>query len=303
MGRGKYDRKSGGFTIDPGLKSPREFEKLVVPAHIVDEGATARERERLEEAVDGALKIFVDRKPLWTNWHGDISTDLGYLRGIEQILWDMMDRPQWFHELTAFMRDGVLKAHREAEEAGHWRLANHENQSMPYCRGVPDPVAEGPPVKREELWGFFAAQEFDPVSPGMHDEFLLQYQLPVMRHFRLISYGCCEDLTNKIDMLRQVPNLRRIAVSPFADVKRCAEQIGTDYIVSWRPSPAEMVAYDSNPEKIARVVREAREYFRVNNCRFDVCLKDVETVQGDASRLKTFTDVVRREVEEYWRGR
>ena len=55
-----------------------------------------------------------------------------------------------------------------------------------------------------------------------------------------------EDLTNKIDMLRTIPNLRRIAVSPFANVRRCAEQIGTDYVMSYRPSPADMVSYGFN---------------------------------------------------------
>ncbi|GAI58840.1 unnamed protein product [marine sediment metagenome] len=48
--------------------------------------------------------------------------------------------------------------------------------------------------------------------------------------FGLVAYGCCEDLTYKVDMLRQIPNLRRIAVPPFADAAKCAEQIGRDYV-------------------------------------------------------------------------
>ena len=47
----------------------------------------------------------------------------------------------------------------------------------------------------------------------MHEEFLFRYQLPIMEQAGLVAYGCCEDLTCKIDMLRQIPNLRRIAVS------------------------------------------------------------------------------------------
>ena len=49
---------------------------------------------------------------------------------------------------------------------------------------------------------------------------MLQYQIPLMAPFGLAAYGCCEDLTPKIDLLRQIPNLRRIAVSPMADVAR-----------------------------------------------------------------------------------
>ena len=69
--------------------------------------------------------------------------------------------------------------------------------------------------------------------PSDIEEFLLRYQLPILRRFGLTAYGWCEDLTHKIDMLRQIPNLRRIAVSPFAGVARCAEQIGADYALSF----------------------------------------------------------------------
>ena len=59
------------------------------------------------------------------------------------------------------------------------------------------------------------------MSPAMHDEFLLQYQLPILKQWGLVGYGCCENLTQKIDILRQIPNLRVIGVTPRADVRRC----------------------------------------------------------------------------------
>ena len=71
------------------------------------------------------------------------------------------------------------------------------------------------------------------------EEFLLRYQLPILEKFGLVSYGCCEDLTRKIDMLRRIPNLRRIGIAPAADVAKCAEQIGRDYVLSYRPSPTD----------------------------------------------------------------
>ena len=62
------------------------------------------------------------------------------------------------------------------------------------------------------------------MSPKFHDEFLFQYQIPIMEHFGLVHYGCCEDLTRKIDMLRQLKNLRSIAVTPAANLRKCAGQ-------------------------------------------------------------------------------
>lgn len=226
-------------------------------------------------------------------WSGDISTDLGYLRGIEQIMWDIMDNPEELHKVLAFMRDGILKAHKEAEEAGDWQLCNHENQSMPYAKGLKDPKANSGAVKRSELWCFMAAQELTLISPEQHDEFMLKYQIPIMEKFGMVAYGCCEDLSRKIDILRKIPNLRRIAVTPFANVAKCAEQIGTSYVSSWRPSPSATVCVGFDEDNIRKIIADGIKEFRRNNCFVDICLKDVHTVQNHPERLVNFVKIVR----------
>jgi hypothetical protein len=122
---------------------------------------------------------------------------------------------------------------------------------------------------------------------------MLQYQIPIMAKFGLSAYGCCEDLTNKIDMVKQIPNLRRIAVTPRADVRRSAERIGPEYVSSWRPNPAETVCCGFDAERIRKTVREAKEAFEKNGCHYDVCLKDVETVENRPERLREFVRIVR----------
>jgi len=159
----------------------------------------------------------------------------------------------------------------------------------------PRPNARG--RKRRDLWCFAAVQEFALISPAMYDEFLLQYQMPSLRQFGLVAYGCCEDLKYKIDMLRQIPNLRLIAVTPRANVRRCAEQIGTDYVISWRPNPADMACCGFDEPKIRRIIREGMEACK----RLHVCihLKDIETVEGDTSRLARWVGIVRSISDEY----
>ena len=171
---------------------------------------------------------------------------------------------------------------------------------MPYAMELPDPAANHDGVPRKQLWGYMAGQEFTAVSPAMHDEFLLQYQLPILKHFGLVAYGCCEDLTHKIDMLRQIPNLRRIAVSPFANVVRCAEQIGDRYVLSYRPSPADMVGYGFDEPRIRQILRRDLEACRANGCHVDITLKDVETVQSDCTRVQQWVRVVREVVQQVW---
>ena len=131
----------------------------------------------------------------------------------------------------------------------------------------------------------------------MHDEFLLQYQLPILEKFGLIAYGCCENLTHKIALLRKIPNLRIIAAAPTADLRRCAEQIGTDYVISWRPNPSAMVCCGWDEARIRRILREGLE--AAKGCHLIIHLKDIETLEGDLSRLARWTKLVRRLADDF----
>jgi hypothetical protein len=294
FGRVPSPEPRGAWKFDPPLKKLDDIEKLVVPRHMIDEQDTARNVERLREAVGDILQVNVDRSPAF---NADLSYDLANLRGLEQIMWDMLDNPQWLHRLMGFLRDGILAVHEQAERAGDWRLADHENQAMPYSLELPDPRANSEPVPRHRLWCFMLAQEMAQVSPEMHEEFVLRYQMPIMEAFGLVSYGCCEDLTRKIKYLKKIPNLRRIAVTPWADVRSCAEQIGQDYVLSWRPNPAQMVCCGFQPDYIRKTVRDAMEASK--GCHVDITLKDIETVQGHPERLAEWARIVRSIADDY----
>lgn len=286
----------GSWKHEPALKELSDLEKMVVPKHEVDEEATAANLARLQEALGGVLPVVVDRAPVWSGWWADISTALFYLRGLDRFMLDMHDNPQWLHDLLGFMRDGILKAQDEAEAAGDFSLFNGGNQAMCYSRELPDP-APTRGVTRDQLWDFCAAQEYALVGPRQHDEFLLQYQLPIIARYGLSAYGCCEDLTHKIDMLRQIPNLRRISVTPVADPGKNAEQIGTDYLISWRPNPADMICCGYYPEKISRIIREGMEAMK--GCHVDLNLKDVQTVAHRPEQLRDWVQLVRGITDEY----
>jgi len=287
----------GAWKFDPPIKSLEDAKGMVKPQHIINEEATARNVAKLKDAVGDILEVNVDRAPVYQVWNADISTNLAHLRGLEQVMWDMADNPEWLHELVGFMSDGILAVHDKAEAEGDWHLCNHQNQAMSYAKELVDPKANSESVKRDQLWVFVAAQEMAQVSPEMHDEFILRYQRPIMEKFGLAAYGCCEDLTYKIKYLKRIPNLRRIAVPPVADVRKCAEQIGEDYVFSWRPSPAEMICCGFDPDYIRKVVKDAMEASK--GCHVDITLKDVQTVQHKPENLRKWVQIVRDITDDY----
>jgi len=80
-------------------------------------------------------------------------------------------------------------------------------------------------------------------------------------------------------------------VTPRADLAKCAEQIGADYVMSWRPNPADMVCTNWRPDRIESIIREGADACR--DGIYHIHLKDVETVKGEPERLKRWTQLVR----------
>ena len=296
-GNSGVTQDGGSWQFDPPIKDWADVEKLDPAPHRIDEEATALYAEKLSDAIGDILTVDVDRGPAWAGFAADLSTSLMGLRGLEQVMVDMYESPDELHRLCALMRDAVLAGQQQAEDAGDYGLTSQSIQAMPYVEELEPPRANVRPRRRKDLWCYCAAQEFELISPAMHDEFLFQYQLPIMESFGLVAYGCCEDLTKKIDMLRQAPNLRHIAVAPRADVAQCAEQIGTDYVLSWRPNPTDMVCGSFDEGRIRRIIRDGMEASK--GCAVTLHLKDVETVQGEPDRLRRWVEITRSITDQY----
>lgn len=294
------EEQGGAYKVNYPLKDLEDIENLKMPRHEIDEEKTAENYAKLHDAIGDLITINLDRGPAYQVWSGDLATDLGFLRGIENFMMDMILNPDWLHRLVGFMALGVSKTHDQAEAQGDWGLGAHDNQGMCYCEELPDPAPNQNGMQRKDLWCYMAAQELTAVSPAMHDEFMLQYQIPILSKFGAVAYGCCEDLTQKISIVRQIPNLRRIAVTPFADAVKCAEQIGSDYVSSYRPSPADMVSYGFDTERIHSILTRDLEAFKANDCTVDICLKDVHTVGKDPERIKNWVSETRKVISEQY---
>ncbi len=294
LSRHEAEVPGGASQIIPPLTDWADLDRLRMPHHSVDEEATRRDVTRLQEAVGDLIPVNVEYGCGYMNFYADISWGLAQLRGLEQMMMDLYESPAEMHRLCAFLRDAALTAQDEAEQAGHFSLTTQLNQAMPYCTGHEDPQPNAA-RPRSALWCFCASQEFTLVSPEMHDEFLLRYQLPILRNWGLIAYGRCENLTNKISLLRKIPNLRQIAVTPVADIAACAGQIGTDYAISWRPNPADMICLGFDEARARRLVREGLD--KLKGCHVHINLKDIETLEGDPSRLARWVTLARKETE------
>ena len=246
-------------------------------------------------------EIFGDTLPIVLQGHG-ISFGpwdrIVRFRGVEPILFDMYDRPEYLHRIVAlFTRE--MKVEMDQMEALHLydpnRIALH---CTPGYVTVKDPSPEGEYGCRD-MWFRTMAQLFSSVSPAAHDEFDIQYTIPLASRCAYTYYGCCEPLHDRIDILKKIPNLRKIGVSPWADVARSAEQIGGDYVLARKPNPAN-VAFVTDPAVVKKEIVETVELCRRYGCPFDYVLKDISTVGDRPENLILWANTVSDVLDGYY---
>ena len=143
------------------------------------------------------------------------------------------------------------------------------------------------------------AQTFGVISPAMFEEFEINYLLSVAERFTYTYYGCCEPLDDKICVLKKIPNLRKIGCSPWANVEKCAEQIGGDYVLSRKPNPAH-VAISTDPDLIRRETEETVKACIKYGCPYDIVLKDISTVSGKPENLILWAQTVSDVLDKYY---
>jgi len=282
----------GAFKFKPEIRTESDLGKLRVPRWDVDEEATASVVGRHEELLGDILPI---RTRYGRIGEASLAYWGSYLRGLEQMMWDAHDRPEWLHHFFGFLSDAHLQHLRGLETDGH--IARNDNGMLGHCDGLLPADFEESHVRLRDCWGSGDAQEFALVSPEMHEEFLLKHQAPILDLFGLTSYGCCECLTHKFGILkRNVRNLRRVAISPWTDLRTAVEELGAYYVMQWRPSPSKVI-FSYSEEEMRAEVRQAMEI--AGDCFIDFCLQDVETVNGEPWRLPLWVRIAKEEGLRY----
>jgi hypothetical protein len=267
----------GGFRYDPPVKALEDYERVTVPTFTYNERKTETALSRMADLLGDAMPVRLTCQPPVGPSQGII---LQQLRGMQAMLDDLAFHPELVHRTMAKLTEGALRAARVAEALG---LLTPNHYGPMVCSDAVNGTAAAGAVKLHNLWVTANSQEFQVVSPRMQEEFLLNYQIPVMQQYGAVEYGCCEDLTHKIDIVLRIPNLRVFVCSAWTDLDRVVEKCGARYTIMWRQS-AQAVVY---PDDLAPIRRHLAEGMRkLRGCYYQVVLRELETLHGHPNRLR-----------------
>lgn len=285
----------GAYRWEAPLKDYSDMDKLHFPEIQVDYKTT-------DSLVDIANSVFGDLltvrvKGNWW-WTLGMTQTLIKLRGLEQMLFDMYDHPEELHSLMAFLRDGHLAKLDFLEENGLLSLNNDGTYvgsgGFGYTDELPQPDFDGR-VRTIDMWGFAESQETVHVSPAMFAEFIFPYQLSILERFGLNCYGCCEPLDHRWSIIQTIPRLRRVSVSPWANLAFMAERLGTEYIFSWKPNPAYLAVPRLDEDLVRRQLREGLRI--IGDCRVEIIMKDNHTIGNNPENVVRWCRIAKEEAE------
>lgn len=278
------------------LDTEEALEKITAPVVTVFPEKDREDQAHAEELLGGILPTkMMGAQIYYAPWD-----QIAMLRGVEPILYDMVDRPEFLHKIIRKYTDNEMRFLDQLEEYGLLEYDLPDLHCTPaYTDDLPRP-APGEPARLKNVWFRSMAQMFSTVSPAMHEEFDLSYLRPLMARCGLVYYGCCEPLDNKIALLKTVPNMRKIGVSPWANVESCAEQLQDRYVLARKPNPA-FVSGAFDEDVVRREIRATVEASLRHHCPYEFVLKDISTVSYHPENLIAWNRVVQETLDEYYK--
>jgi len=291
----KGGKDGGSYVWDSPIKNEKDIFKIKVPVITIDHETTLKTIELAQEIFKDLLEVRL--VGIWW-WSFGMSLDLIRLIGFEKMLIYMCDKPDFIHKIMRKFTDGYM-AKLDYLEKNNLLILNNDaiyigTGGLGYTKDLPVKGRTGSTVKTMDLWGNTESQETVGVSAEMFEEFIFKYQLEIQKRFGLNCYGCCEPLEKRWKIIKNVPNLRRVSVSAWADRKKMADFLEDKYIYSWKPRPTDLAISKMDRDRVRNYIRETLEVTK--GCILEIVMKDNHTIGKNPKNVTDWVKIAREEV-------
>jgi hypothetical protein len=281
----------------PQIQSESDISKIRLPEVTLDREQTDANYQRLVDLFGDLIPI--EKCGVQDFWFAPWDLLVTWW-GVQEALTDLIDRPELVKLAMERLLTAFLYRLDQYEHLGLLSLNNTNvrvgSGGLGYDADLPAAGFEPAHVRTSDLWGSSAAQIFSSVSPAMHETFSLQYERRWLERFGLSYYGCCEPLHKKLDILKSIPNLRKISMSPWANLDEAVDNVGDRYVLSIKPNPAIFATDHWDLESSRQSLR--RSLKKTRGCVVEIIMKDISTVHYEPQRLWEWSRMAMEVVSE-----
>lgn len=279
------------------FQSEADLEKLKIPVITYDSELTVKQYEYIGEILGDIIPIKIVGRDYFSN---SVWDEISVYRGVTNLLMDLIERPEFSHQLVAKLTEIKVAELAQYEELGLFESDPFSLHCTPILTSdLPGKDFDGVNMTRKDIWGRGTAQIFASVSKAMHEEFDIEYMKQTIGQCGLVYYGCCEPLDKKIDIVEKIPNLRKIGVTPWADVDLATQIIGKRYVVSSKPNPAAVGVAMLDKDALKKEIGAILDACKRNGCSCDIVLKDISTCSNRPENIFEWEQTVMEMIQGY----
>ena len=275
------------------IKTPDDIEKIKIPVVEYDEAATMERLNLLKE-------IFRDIMPVklfgCTHFRCVPMDAIISWMGIENAMIALSEEPDFMHAVLDRYMEAQMSRIKQYEKLGILSSNNYFVNIGSNCPGytsqLPPPTESGIGAKIGDIWGESADQIMTSVSPAMTNEFSFEHEMVWARQFKLHSYGCCERLDNKLDLLTAAfPNLRKVTSSPYNNLDITAETLGNRYVICFKPNSNYLAGFTPQYDLLRSEIIHACQLAEKHRLNLVINMKTIVTLNDEPQRLWKWCDM------------
>jgi len=251
----------------PLLQEYDDLEKLQYPDFYKSGVMPVAHRfyESFLETVKGRLEIIF---PDWARGPFCLAV---HLRGMENLLMDMYDNPEWVHKLMRFITDS-------------YKLWSTEHAKF-----------TGQPLKKGKL--FNDEINSPTLSPKMYREFILPYEIEMGEFRGGISYfHSCGNITAFLHDILTIPQLDMIHIGPWTNLQEAVNIIPADISLDICIDPVDDVMYASEEEIRTHLTGIVDTCYRSNCSAFGVradAFEILDNPEDDHQKILRWCEIAR----------
>ena len=286
------------------IKTPDDIEKIKIPVVEYDEAATMERLNVMKEIFYGIMPVKLFGR---SHFRCTPMDDIITWTGLDNALVNLAEEPDFMHALLDRYMEAQMSRIRQYEKLGILSSNNYFRDIGNNCPGytslLPPPTESGIGAKISDIWGENADQIMTSVSPAMTNEFSFEHEKIWARQFKLHSYGCCERLDHKLDLLvKAFPTLRKVSSSPFSSLDKTAEFLGNRYVISFKPNSVYLAGDAPQYELLRKEFIHGCELAEKYGLQLVFNMKTIVTLNDEPQRLWKWCDMAMELIHAHFGG-